>query len=102
VLNDVLSAVDSAPERDVRDEAPEITGPRLINFLAILKFPLPPDLYARLPTRTPRISQRFSFTPCATILIPVTHGRACTRKSDPVASCGASVFGSVRRSNTAW
>jgi len=30
----------------VRDEPPEVTGPRLINFLAILKFPLPPDVEA--------------------------------------------------------
>ena len=45
ILNDVLAELDSAHERDVRDEVPEVTGPRIINFLAVLKFPLPPDMY---------------------------------------------------------
>ncbi len=44
ILNDVFAALDSAHERDVRDEPPEVAGPRMINFLAILKFPLPPDV----------------------------------------------------------
>jgi hypothetical protein len=52
-LNDVCAALDSSHERDVRDEAPEATGIRLINFLAVLKFPLPPDnVYVSFPVVT--------------------------------------------------
>ncbi len=46
ILNDICAGLDSAHERDIRDEAPEATGVRLLSFLAVLKFPLPPDMYA--------------------------------------------------------
>lgn len=48
ILNDVCAALDSVHERDVRDEAPDQLGFRLVSFLAVLKFPLPPDVYVIL------------------------------------------------------
>ena len=44
ILNDVCAALDSSHDRDVRDEAPEVTGHRLLTFLSVLKFPLPADV----------------------------------------------------------
>ena len=44
LLNDVFAELDKAHRVDVRDEPPEVAAPRMINFLHVIKFPLPPDV----------------------------------------------------------
>jgi intraflagellar transport protein 81 len=39
LLNDVFAELDKAHRVDVRDEAPEAAGPRMVSFLQVLKFP---------------------------------------------------------------
>ncbi len=44
LCNDVFAELDKAHRVEVRDEPPELTGPRMINFLHVIKFPLPQDV----------------------------------------------------------
>ena len=41
VLNDVFAKLDERNKVDLRDEDPAVTGPRLMNFLRIVKFNVP-------------------------------------------------------------
>lgn len=43
LLNDVLAYLDESHKVDVRYEAPEMAGPRVTNFLAVLRFTMPKD-----------------------------------------------------------
>jgi hypothetical protein len=43
LLNDVLAFLDEAHKVDVRYEAPEVAGPRITGFLAVLRFTIPKD-----------------------------------------------------------
>lgn len=42
ILYDVLAELDKAHRADARDEPEEVAGPRIISFLQLLKYALPP------------------------------------------------------------
>lgn len=43
LLNDVFAHLDEAHKIDVRDEPPDIGGPRMLQFLKVLKVSVPSD-----------------------------------------------------------
>jgi len=43
LLNDVFGELDRAHLVSARDEPPELAGPRIMQFLRLLRYPLPPD-----------------------------------------------------------
>lgn len=44
LMNDVFAELDKAHKLDVREESKDAAAPRIVNFLILLKYPVPDDL----------------------------------------------------------
>lgn len=59
VLNDVLAVMDARHDVDLRDEQDEQRGYRMTEFLRLLKYPIPGEVYVMIDKSAPIDSHSF-------------------------------------------